>query len=248
MARSRVIRPEFWSDEKLASVSRESRLAFAGMWGTSDDYGVTKGNASWLKSQIFPYDDDLKINKFQEWLIELEQLRRIVPFNHDGEKYYYIPRFMEHQKVDKPSKTRNPTPPLDIDSRESSETVASDSRESSEKSRAKTETETETETLLVGHPPYETIKTLWNTILGENLAQVTSLSETRKRHIKARWNTNENTKALEWWDKFFNFITESDFLMGRIQGKNGGKPFLATFDWVFNESNFLKIKEGNYHT
>ena len=139
MARARVIRPEFWSDEKLASVSRESRLTYAGLWGTSDDYGVTKGNAAWLKSQIFPYDEDLKITKFTEWLSELEGLRRIIPFTKDGEKYYYIPKFIEHQKVDKPSKNRNPLPPEDIESRVSRETVASDSRESSD------ETETETE-------------------------------------------------------------------------------------------------------
>ena len=142
MPRSRLIRPEFWSDEKLASVSRESRLTYAGLWGTSDDYGVTKGNAAWLKSQIFPYDEDLKITKFTEWLSELEGLRRIIPFTKDGEKYYYIPKFIEHQKVDKPSKNRNPLPPEDIESRVSRETVASDSRESSD------ETETETHTLL----------------------------------------------------------------------------------------------------
>jgi len=132
MARARMIRPEFWSDEKLASVSREARLTFAGLWGTSDDYGVTKGNAAWLKSQIFPYDDDIKISKFQEWLSELENLQRILPFTTDCEKYYYIPKFSEHQKVDKPSKTRNPERPLDILSRVSRESVASVSRESSD--------------------------------------------------------------------------------------------------------------------
>ena len=42
MARSRILKPEFWSDEKLAQVAREARLAFAGLWTCSDDYGVTK--------------------------------------------------------------------------------------------------------------------------------------------------------------------------------------------------------------
>lgn len=141
MPRSRVIRPEFWSDEKLASLSRESRLTYAGLWGTSDDYGVTKGNTAWLRSQIFPYDEDLKISKFQEWLDELERIGRILPFSSDGEKYFYIPKFIEHQKVDKPSKNRNPLPPEDIESRVTREIVASDSRESSDE----TETDTETE-------------------------------------------------------------------------------------------------------
>lgn len=52
MARSRILKPEFWSDEKLALVSREARLTFAGLWTCSDDYGVTKGHPAWLKAQI----------------------------------------------------------------------------------------------------------------------------------------------------------------------------------------------------
>jgi len=44
MARSRILKPEFWSDEKLALVPREARLTFAGLWTSSDDYGVTKGH------------------------------------------------------------------------------------------------------------------------------------------------------------------------------------------------------------
>ncbi len=32
MPRSRMIKPEFWSDEKLAGVSFEARLVFIGLW------------------------------------------------------------------------------------------------------------------------------------------------------------------------------------------------------------------------
>lgn len=149
MPRSRIIRPEFWSDEKLASVSRESRLTFAGMWGTSDDYGVTKGNLAWLKSQIFPYDEDIKLSKFTEWITELEKLKRIIPFTSDGEKYYYIPKFEEHQKVDRPSKTRNPEPPTDIDSRLTRDNVASHV----EKKVLLTDTITDTDTDTISAAP-----------------------------------------------------------------------------------------------
>jgi hypothetical protein len=139
MARSRVIKPEFWSDEKLARVSRESRLTFAGLWTTSDDYGVTKAHPAWIKSQLFPYDDDLETEQVSRWLEDLERLGFVLPFEANGEKFYLIRHFEKHQKVDKPSKARNPEPPPDINTRES---VASVSRESSDE----TETETETET------------------------------------------------------------------------------------------------------
>jgi len=84
MARARILKPEFWSDEKLAQVSREVRLTFAGLWTCSDDYGVTKGHPAWLKSQIFPYDTDLTLTQFQQWLADLERIGVIDPFTADG--------------------------------------------------------------------------------------------------------------------------------------------------------------------
>ena len=74
MARSRILKPEFWSDEKLALVPREARLTFAGLWTCSDDYGVTKGHPAWLKAQIFPYDVDLPLEEFGTWLADLERI------------------------------------------------------------------------------------------------------------------------------------------------------------------------------
>lgn len=139
MARSRVIKPEFWSDEKLARVSREARLTFVGLWNVSDDYGVTKGNTSWIKSQLFPYDEDLKQTTLTKWLSELEQAGFIVQFQSHDENFYYIRNFSKHQKVDHPSKQRNAEPPLDIDSRKPRETLTEPSRQF----RVETETETE---------------------------------------------------------------------------------------------------------
>ena len=74
-----MIKPEFWSDEKLAKLSRDARLVFIGCWVTSDDYGVTKGHPQWLKNQIFPYDD-IELSVFITWLTELEKDGMIIPF------------------------------------------------------------------------------------------------------------------------------------------------------------------------
>jgi hypothetical protein len=114
MARSRILKPEFWSDEKLATVSREARLTFAGLWTCSDDYGVTKGHPAWLKAQIFPYDVELPLEEFGRWLADLERIGVIDPFTADGESFFYIRNFSDHQKVDRPSKMCNPPCPRDI--------------------------------------------------------------------------------------------------------------------------------------
>lgn len=114
MARNRIIKPEFWDDEKLCTISRDARLIFIGLLTNSDDYGVVKGHAGWLKSRIFPYDEDLSLNKFKDYLLSLEKINVIYPFTINSEKYYFIKNFLKHQTIDKPSKNRNPEPPQDI--------------------------------------------------------------------------------------------------------------------------------------
>ena len=149
MARSRILKPEFWSDEKLAAVSREARLTFAGLWTCSDDYGVTKGHPAWLKAQIFPYDVDLSLDEFGGWLADLERIGVIGPFQADGESFFYIRNFSDHQRVDRPSKMRNPPCPAGILARPSRvcrENVASVSRACSDETETENETETETTT------------------------------------------------------------------------------------------------------
>lgn len=89
--------------------------------------------------------------------------------------------------------------------------------------------------------PYEKIEKLFNEILPE-LPQIQIMTEERQKTLKARWNTSNKTKELEWWEKFFNFIHESPFLMG--QGKT---QFRCSFDWIIKKANFVKILEGNYH-
>jgi hypothetical protein len=157
MARSRILKPEFWSDEKLAKVPREARLTFAGLWTCSDDYGVTKGHPAWLKAQIFPYDIDLTLAEFQKWLADLEMVGVIIPFTADGESFFYIRNFSDHQRVDRPSKMRNPPCPPDIlakHSRAYRESLVPDSEKSSDETETETERETENTTATDrGHVP-----------------------------------------------------------------------------------------------
>lgn len=114
MARTRTYRPEFWDDQKLAEkTSRDARLTFLGILTNSDDYGVVKGHLAWLCSQIYPYET-IKPLDFKKWILELEIVGVIIPFSKNGESYYYIRSFKTYQKVDHPSKYKNPDPPEDI--------------------------------------------------------------------------------------------------------------------------------------
>ena len=139
MARSRIIKPEFWSDEKLAKLSLQARLLYIGLWNTSDDAGTTQGHPLWLKSQIFPYDQ-ISTTQIRRWLQDLVNLGRILPYTVKGEQYYFIPGFLKHQKIQHPSPAKNPAPPRQV-----CDLFMSGSRPAHEQTETEAETETETE-------------------------------------------------------------------------------------------------------
>ena len=140
MARSRIIKPEFWSDEKLAKISLQARLLYIGLWNTSDDTGTTHGHPLWLKSQIFPYDQ-ISTKQIGRWLQDLVNLGRILPYTVKGEQYYFIPGFLKHQKIQHPSPAKNPAPP-----REVCDLFTSGSRAAHEQTETEAEAEAEAET------------------------------------------------------------------------------------------------------
>jgi len=109
MARNRMIKPDFWDDEKLSKLSRDARLTFIGLWSHADDVGISKGNTKWLNNNIFPYDE-IKPDTFEKWIDELIRMRLIMPYEVSGEKFIHIRNFLKHQTINKPTPSKNPQP------------------------------------------------------------------------------------------------------------------------------------------
>ena len=94
--------------------------------------------------------------------------------------------------------------------------------------------------------PYQAIVDLYHLALPE-LPAVAILNEGRKRTLQARWRESDVHRDLGFWADYFAQVSSSQFLMGKVDGRNGSKPFRATFDWLIAPSNFVKVVEGNYH-
>jgi hypothetical protein len=86
-----------------------------------------------------------------------------------------------------------------------------------------------------GNVPIEKIIQSWNE--RTKLSKVNTISESRKKAIRARWN--EHGRDNIW--KVFKKTFESDFLNGKNESN-----WMASFDWVMNPTNFVKILDGNY--
>lgn len=103
--RNRVIKAEFWADEKIGSCSCVAQLLFIGSWNFADDSGVCRANIIYLRNNIFPYSS-LTIKQIEEALLQLKNKKLIALGEYQGEKYLLIKNFLEHQKIDRPSKFR----------------------------------------------------------------------------------------------------------------------------------------------
>jgi hypothetical protein len=72
------------------------------------------------------------------------------------------------------------------------------------------------------------------------LPRAVKITETRKNKIRAR--QLEMEEAGVKWEDVFSKMIESDFLCGRTESR-----FKANLDWIIaNESNWVKVIEGNY--
>lgn len=101
MARIRTIKPDYWEDEKVGKLPIPCRLLFIGCWNFADDFGIIKGSPTLLKSQIFPYDENLRVSEIKKWIDALVDARMLVPIIHAEESYYLIRTFRSHQVLDK---------------------------------------------------------------------------------------------------------------------------------------------------
>ncbi len=107
MARKRMIDPSFWTDEKLGECSIQERLLFMGLISNADDEGYGRANPKLLKSLIFPYDD-LRASDLEKWLSHLGGLNIVVLYKYEEQTYYYLPNFLKHQTINKPTETSFP--------------------------------------------------------------------------------------------------------------------------------------------
>lgn len=107
MGRIRTIKPEFPQSESMGRVNRECRLCFILLFTLADDSGRLRGNSRMLASLLYPYDDDAK-KYIDSWLTDLHKEGCITRYEIDGDQYIQINKWLQHQKIDKPSPSKIP--------------------------------------------------------------------------------------------------------------------------------------------
>ncbi len=105
--------------------------------------------------------------------------------------------------------------------------------------------------------PVGSLVNLYHELMPKN-PKVMLVTEARKKSIRARWTEAATLEAapfgystksagLEAWRSFFAYCAKSDFLTGKVSGRDGKKPFRAGLDFLFSPNGFAKALEGTYH-
>lgn len=116
MSRIRTIKPDFWTDEKVVTISPLARLVFIGLWNFVDDFGRIPCSPVKLKMQILPADNA----DFPQLLAEISGSGLITIYAVDGKQYLQVNGFEKHQKIDKRTISKHPAPPISPDPRPNS--------------------------------------------------------------------------------------------------------------------------------
>jgi hypothetical protein len=111
VARSRTIKPTFFTNEELAELTRDVRLFFVGLWGIADREGRLENRPKRIKREVFPYDDDVTTETVEEWLLVLanHKSRFVALYEVDGERYVQVKNFKKHQDIH-PRETQSEIP------------------------------------------------------------------------------------------------------------------------------------------
>lgn len=75
--------------------------------------------------------------------------------------------------------------------------------------------------------------------------QVREWTPARQAVLRSRWREKPARQKLAWWERFFTYCSESDFLTGKTHTP-GRKPFELSLDWLVKSENMAKVIEGAY--
>lgn len=232
MARKRMIDPSIWQSEDFGKLSNLAKIVFIGLFSLADDEGRGRANPMYLKSNLFPYNEDMRSADIEKALLEISSNMSVIFYSCDGSSYYSLLSWDTFQKIDRPSQSKIPeynenTMELLFDehSTNNRRTIApnknkkriEDNRNIKEENRNK-------------------IVEIYNTYCA-NLPQVQKLTEKRNKSI----DNFLKDFSIEQFEEICKIANVSEFLIG-----NNDRNWKADFDFLMRTDKATAILEGKY--
>ena len=113
MPRIRWVKPDLFQSESVARMPVAARYSFIGLLCQADDEGRFRDSPRVLNGMIWSLDDDHTSLHMEADLDAMQRESMICRYSGpDGTKYLHVPKFREHQHVNRPTPSRNPGCPL----------------------------------------------------------------------------------------------------------------------------------------
>lgn len=111
-----MVHRTIWDSAQVAKLSHDARLLYIGLITLGDDDGRLKGSPALIRSQIFPYDNEVEVADIERWLKEIEAQKLVAGYCIDGECYFYHPKWEEYQHIreDRRRESNIPAPTFDF--------------------------------------------------------------------------------------------------------------------------------------
>lgn len=111
MARIRTIKPDAFRSDTLSGVPREARWTFAGLWTYADDAGRGRDDVRLIKADLYPLDDAVSLSILGADMDHLAGIGSICRYEAEGKKYFHMPAWDEHQRINRPTPSKLPPCP-----------------------------------------------------------------------------------------------------------------------------------------
>lgn len=249
MARGRMIDNCISISEKINDLSLKEAFIYTWIIPHLDDWGRISGSPRTLKALIFPMKKEITVNDIEKSLIKFKQIGLFLweEVNEVMVLQQPFDEFNSHQSISDKKRAKSKYPEVI----EESPRIPKNPQENPAQDKIREDKLREEN---IGQRiPHKEIVEFYNTTCLE-LPKVAELTPNRIKTIETRWNKYATKKDKEGneagigiFQELFERANESDLLSGRIEDKRGyKKQWKASFDWLLNENNMVKVLEGNY--
>ena len=111
-----MVHTSMWASGQVSKLSRDARLLYVGMITLGDDDGRLKGSPALIRSQLYPYDEDVKVADVERWIKEIEAQKLVVGYCIGDECFFYHPKWEDYQHIreDRRRESNIPAPTFDF--------------------------------------------------------------------------------------------------------------------------------------
>ncbi len=113
MPRIRSLKPEVFASPQVMDLSLAARLLFIGLITQADDEGRGTADLRRLRAAVFP-GEKFTANQMRELLQEICDQRLVLTYPVEGAEIYALPTWKKHQRINRPSPSGYPPPPVNI--------------------------------------------------------------------------------------------------------------------------------------